>query len=92
MLFWLAVISLVLVVGSMAALIRGNRSISFLRDVPGSLPDVPPRVSVIVAARDEERNLGVALDSLLVQDYPDYEVIVVDDRSGDATPARTAIA
>ena len=87
MLFWLALISLVLVAAAMTAVIRGNRSIRFLRDVPGVLPEPAPRVSVVVAARDEERNLGVALDSLLAQDYPDFEVIVVDDRSGDATPA-----
>jgi glycosyltransferase involved in cell wall biosynthesis len=87
MVFWLALTSALLVTAAMAALISGNRSIRFLRDAPAMLPDAAPRVSVVVAARDEERNLGVALDSLLAQDYPDYEVIVVDDRSSDATPA-----
>ncbi len=46
-----------------------------------------PRVSVIVPARDEERNIERCVASLLAQDYPDFEVIVVDDGSTDATAA-----
>src|SRR5947209_595589 len=45
-----------------------------------------PFVSIIVPARDEERNLPALLPSLLSQHYPNYEVIVVDDQSDDATP------
>lgn len=63
-------------------------------DIP-SLGDVPPapggghapKVSVIVAARDEERHIEAAVTTLLGQSYPDYELIVVDDRSSDRTPA-----
>jgi cellulose synthase/poly-beta-1,6-N-acetylglucosamine synthase-like glycosyltransferase len=87
MLFWLALISLIFVTVAMADLTRGNRSIRVLRDIRIALPAHHPRVSVVIAARDEERRVEGALDSLLAQDYPDYEVIVVDDRSGDATPA-----
>ncbi len=46
-----------------------------------------PRVSIIVPARNEERNLPALLDSLLAQNYPAFEVIVVDDASTDATGA-----
>jgi chlorobactene glucosyltransferase len=46
-----------------------------------------PRVSVIVPARNEERNLPRLLASLLALDYPAYEVIVVDDGSTDDTAA-----
>ena len=46
-----------------------------------------PFVSVIVPARDEERNVGPCVASLLAQDYADYELIVVDDRSTDDTAA-----
>ena len=45
-----------------------------------------PRVSVIVPARDEERNIRGCVESLLAQEYPNLEVIVVDDASTDATP------
>ena len=44
-----------------------------------------PRLSVVVAARNEEHDVEQALTSLLDLDYPDYEVIFVDDRSDDRT-------
>jgi glycosyltransferase involved in cell wall biosynthesis len=43
------------------------------------------RVSVIVAVRNEESAVREALGSLLAQEYPEIEVIVVNDRSTDAT-------
>ena len=48
------------------------------------LEDLPP-VSVIICARDEEENLRKFLPFVLEQDYPDYEVIVVNDGSTDDT-------
>ncbi|HEY6408791.1 MAG TPA: glycosyltransferase, partial [Ktedonobacteraceae bacterium] len=44
-----------------------------------------PRVSVIVPARNEEHNIRHCIESLLQQDYANYEVIVVDDGSTDGT-------
>ena len=82
----LALVTFVTVTAAMSVLVRGNRSIRFLRDVTTALPPQAPRVSVIVAARNESPNIESALESLLAQDHPDYEVIVVDDRSNDATP------
>ncbi len=46
-----------------------------------------PRVSIIIPARDEAHRLPALLASLRALDYPDYEVIVVDDNSTDATAA-----
>jgi glycosyltransferase involved in cell wall biosynthesis len=46
-----------------------------------------PRLSVVVPARDEASAIGRAVESLLAQVYPDLEIIVVDDRSSDATGA-----
>jgi glycosyltransferase involved in cell wall biosynthesis len=40
-------------------------------------------VSVIICARNEEKNLEKNLPAILLQDYPDFEVIVVNDCSGD---------
>ena len=44
-----------------------------------------PRVSVIIAARDAERELGRAIESVVAQSYGDWEVVVVDDASRDGT-------
>jgi glycosyltransferase involved in cell wall biosynthesis len=46
-----------------------------------------PRVSIIVPARNEAEHIEAGLLSLLELEYPDYEVIAVDDRSEDATGA-----
>ncbi|MHB9055750.1 MAG: glycosyltransferase [Paludibacteraceae bacterium] len=48
------------------------------------LKDQPP-VSVVICSRDEEENLRQFLPFVLEQDYPDYEVIVVNDGSTDGT-------
>jgi glycosyltransferase involved in cell wall biosynthesis len=50
------------------------------------LPDSDcPRISVIFAARDEQEKLPAALATLAAIDYPNLEIIAVDDRSKDAT-------
>ena len=46
-----------------------------------------PRISVIVPARNEARNIPRCVEGLLGQTYPNFELIVLDDRSTDATPA-----
>jgi glycosyltransferase involved in cell wall biosynthesis len=46
-----------------------------------------PRLSVVLAARDEAESIRRAVSSLLAQDYPSLEVVAVDDRSRDATGA-----
>ncbi len=51
------------------------------------LPDAAlPTVSLLFSARDEAEKMPAALRSMLALDYPGYEVVAVDDRSGDATP------
>ena len=44
-----------------------------------------PKVSVILPARNEEEFIEKCLDSLIEQDYTNYEIIVIDDSSDDAT-------
>ena len=50
-------------------------------------PSHYPRVAVLVPVRDEEDNVGPCVRSLLAQDYPDFEVLVLDDGSTDGTGA-----
>src|SRR5215471_7535987 len=52
-------------------------------DLP--IPPNPRRVSIIVPARNEAESIGQSLKQLLALDYPNYEVIVVNDRSTDET-------
>jgi hypothetical protein len=53
---------------------------------PTASQEFPP-VSIIFAARDEAEKLPAAIVTLLAQDYPRFEVIAVNDRSADQTPA-----
>ena len=43
------------------------------------VPEPAPLVSILVPARDEEVNIRACLESLQKQDYPNYEVLVLDD-------------
>jgi hypothetical protein len=45
----------------------------------------PPRVSVLIPARNEERSIGAALEAALASQGVELEVIVLDDHSEDAT-------
>ncbi|MBI4028158.1 MAG: glycosyltransferase [Verrucomicrobia bacterium] len=85
--FWLAALTLLLTAGWAMEFAIGNRSLRHLKDFPPFCGDAPSRVSVIIAARDEARNLESALGSVLLQDYPNLEIIAVNDRSSDDTGA-----
>ncbi len=50
----------------------------------GNLPE-KPLVSVLIPARDEEKNIGNILNDILQQDYHEIEVIVFNDLSSDRT-------
>jgi chlorobactene glucosyltransferase len=83
-----------LTAASIAATVANLRALARVGAVPpvDALREPPPgegewpSVSVIVPARNEERNLPQLLPGLLSQRYPNYEVIVVDDQSEDDTP------
>jgi hypothetical protein len=85
---WLAAISFALLFGATLLLGWANTRIVRLCDVVRRTPlERAPRVSVIAPALNEERNLEAAVRSLASLDYPDFEIVLVDDRSTDSTPA-----
>jgi hypothetical protein len=83
--FWLATGTLLFTIVAAVELLIGNRSVDALRDISPVPGTSPKKVSIIVAARNEQRNIRTALQSLLDLKYPNYELVVVDDRSEDAT-------
>jgi glycosyltransferase involved in cell wall biosynthesis len=83
-LFVLALATLIAHVATAIQVHLGNRSIRSLRDLP-PLTGPLPRVSIVIPARNEERNLEEALRSILALDYDNLEIDVVDDRSTDRT-------
>jgi chlorobactene glucosyltransferase len=71
-------------------LVHGRSTLDILVEPGSNLDDFPtdaqsPLISVIVPARNEGRNIERCTRALFAQTYPNYEIIVVDDRSNDET-------
>ena len=64
--------------------LRATPSLDDVDATPPSLEQAE-RVSVILPARNEALNIGACAGSLLAQDYPNCELLVLDDHSEDAT-------
>ncbi len=79
---WVAALPWLL--GPLVVLLR-LRDSRFLHDYPPAPRRGTPRVSVIIPARNEARNIGRCLGSLLTTTLTDIEFIVVDDHSRDGT-------
>lgn len=71
-------------IGAVPRALRRSRLEAATRADEGD-PDNLPGVSVIICARNEGENIRDYLHAVLTQDYPTYEVIVVNDRSQDDT-------
>ena len=55
---------------------------------PATPPTASPLISICIPARNEENNIRACVLSAFGQDYPNIEVIVLDDRSTDSTLTR----
>lgn len=78
-------VSLVLLVLAATDLIKGCGRLRWLRDISPLDPEETPKVSIVVAARNEARHVEEALRSVLGLDAPNLEIVVVNDRSVDDT-------
>jgi len=78
-LFWLG-LSIVILLNTLANLL-------FFRKPKASVipNDELPFISILVPARNEESNIEACIRSLLAQNYPNFEVIALDDSSEDLT-------
>ena len=83
----LAALTLLLWLGAAWEVMRGNRRLRRLATL--ALPAVAswPRVSIVFTARNEGRTVGAAVPTMLRLDYPDLELIAINDRSEDDTGA-----
>lgn len=86
-LFCLAIATLLFSLAFGIELVIGNRTMRFLKDVSPLSRYQAPKVSIIIPARNEEKHVEKALQSILSQDYGNLEIIVIDDRSTDQTSA-----
>ena len=68
-----------------ARAVLNDRKLGILSQKACQAPDRWPRVSVLVPARNEESTITAAVQSLLQVDYPELEIILVNDRSSDRT-------
>ncbi len=80
-----AAVAIVAWTGALLALAAGRLFLGRARGLPPVGEGVVPRVSVIIPARNEERNLRKLLPALVAQTVPPHEIIVVDDQSDDDT-------
>ena len=75
-LFWL---------GALVRAIQTKRDDRYRADEDSVGPEEPVRVGVVVPARNEERHVGVLVESILAQDHKDIAVVVLNDGSTDRT-------
>lgn len=75
----------ILNLGLLTRLAAFRRNFPTLREWEGPMLAAWPKVSVIVPCRNEARGVEKAMTSLLAQDYPNLEIVAVDDRSEDDT-------
>jgi glycosyltransferase involved in cell wall biosynthesis len=90
---WNALLAYSLAFIWLSRLVAASRGMPTLAEISRPEWDLPPidsnghtpRVSIVVCALNEEAKIEAALRSLLELDYPDCEVVAVDDRSTDRT-------
>ena len=83
--FWFALVAFLITAAGAAEIAIGSRRIPYLRDVVPLPPGELPAVTLVIAARNEAAAIGPALQALLLQTGISLKIVVVNDRSDDAT-------
>ena len=65
----------------------GQRKMLLMRRPPDFVPAKPPLATIVIPAKDEGERIRGCLESALGQDYANFEVMAIDDRSTDQTGA-----
>ena len=91
-LFMTAIVLGVARLGILGGLALVHRFRDVPRAPPMTLPGAGPRVSVLIPCLNEERVVVASVERILRSDWPDLEVLVLDDGSTDGTAARVAEA
>lgn len=68
-------------------MVKGRKRMRLMFRPGFPLPPDPPRVSILVPAKDEAHQIEGCVRSILQQDYPNFELVLINDRSADATGA-----
>ena len=74
--------------GWIVAYVGGARALASLPRLGAVTPPEPspfPRLSIVIPACNEAATIEPAIATLLAQDHPNLEIVVVDDRSNDGT-------
>jgi len=75
----------VLIIANFKLFTQLGLSISYNVKRKKQITTPPPKISIVVPAYNEERTITQCIQSLLNLDYPNYEIIIVDDGSTDNT-------
>ncbi len=67
------------------ALVKGRKRMMLVQRPAMALPTRAPPVTILVPARNEGERIEECLRSVLGQDWPELEVVAIDDRSSDGT-------
>lgn len=79
---WLVFSFLPIVVIALVAILN---ALTFPRLRPKSTTEATPFVSILIPMRNEARRIGDTVRSLLDQEYPEFEIILLDDQSEDGS-------
>jgi chlorobactene glucosyltransferase len=66
---------------------NGRRKMLLMRRPPVPMKVQAPSVTIVIPAKDEGERIGGCVESALNQDYPNFDVLAIDDRSADDTGA-----